>query len=1011
MPRTATAPRGVMDWWELALRYGEEAQDEASAPSASAASASASASAASAGASQSPARQRGQWSPFESQFSPWAGADDSTETEDTDDQASTETADIESPVLLTHTRSDGDGIEVEAQWNRQGWHPDNPWVRASPRAVTTRTSEKLKKRRRERPPAKAVEDAPGQSCLERDGRFAGCITYRNCFYLAGICFVALTGLLIGAVVLNNRSPTAAGAGKGADKYKGWTAAEVLFGQGIEDGNIYNSDWADDDAFAPGYADDDEYIRESGTDQGEDEEVVSEIYIEPVHVPSKRPTGNWQLPGTTNYDHSSYVVPREYSTEYDGAILVPERRRDTLYLMPGGEESSSRNWTLDASVWSMVLYPAELWKNWNSINDVKRVVHQNRNHIAVCGNGGNAIALYDFETKAAAYWSRTCGRGPHDVEYIPLRGGYLALASSMGKDSTIELHDVNMPNDSKCIRGSSIEHPGVHAVHWDAKQHRLWAWGSDTRGLVEYKVEFSDKSDQPRLVKMASYNPDVRNFKVGTGHGASPMVKDGSRYLILAAHDGVLRFDTESHKWKVLKSSKDADGPFSNPKGVDYNQETGEIIFTKSFSRVFSADKKQERQFAEGDADIYKARWWQHNSFSFDPDRSHFELPASLPAPASAPAPAPAPVHSIPTISTVSEASIKEKNPLMVGVYYFLRNTQRGRFSNGEQYLRNQLLPPQEPELGEYVDTDPSVIAKHLSWTRSANINLWITSWRGPNSNEDITTKNIIMRHEDLSGTKIALNYETHTRIDFLGDSSEASYTAYNDVSYIAQTYFDDPNYLRIDEKPVLHLFVSRILYKNDLLEGVIEAMRNAAFENGHEIYIIGDHAFGEAPTRGLYYRPFELLDAVTSYDVYGEIAGSGYAELTGVQDFYNTQKKWLDRTNHSEESCNFIPSVTPGFNDGPRHTPLSRKRDATSDPGSLFKALLKNAVRLSNTDEANSNMILINSWNGFHDDTQIEPLQQAPVTQQALDSFNQMGLEYEGYGELYLDITRKYISP
>ena len=97
-----------------------------------------------------------------------------------------------------------------------------------------------------------------------------------------------------------------------------------------------------------------------------------------------------------------------------------------------------------------------------------------------------------------------------------------------------------------------------------------------------------------------------------------MIKDGKRYLILAAKDGILRFDTESHKWMVLESSSKNNGWFSNPKGIDYNQETGEIIISQSVSRIFLSNEDEERQFDDGDADIYKARWWQYNAFSQDP---------------------------------------------------------------------------------------------------------------------------------------------------------------------------------------------------------------------------------------------------------------------------------------------------------------------------------------------------------------------------------------------------------
>ena len=45
-------------------------------------------------------------------------------------------------------------------------------------------------------------------------------------------------------------------------------------------------------------------------------------------------------------------------------------------------------------------------------------------------------------------------------------------------------------------------------------------------------------------------------------------------------------------------------------------ETGEIIMAKSNSRVYSTETG-ERQILV--ADIYKARWWQHQAFSYDLD--------------------------------------------------------------------------------------------------------------------------------------------------------------------------------------------------------------------------------------------------------------------------------------------------------------------------------------------------------------------------------------------------------
>ena len=65
--------------------------------------------------------------------------------------------------------------------------------------------------------------------------------------------------------------------------------------------------------------------------------------------------------------------------------------------------------------------------------------------------------------------------------------------------------------------------------------------------------------------------------------------------------------------------------------------------------------------------------------------------------------------------------------ITVGVYYY--PWHKDDFHRGQGYLREQLVPPQQPTLGEYDDTDSKVISQHLAWSRQANIRLWVASVR------------------------------------------------------------------------------------------------------------------------------------------------------------------------------------------------------------------------------------------------------------------------------------------
>jgi hypothetical protein len=342
---------------------------------------------------------------------------------------------------------------------------------------------------------------------------------------------------------------------------------------------------------------------------------------------------------------------------------------------------------------------------------------------------------------------------------------------------------------------------------------------------------------------------------------------------------------------------------------------------------------------------------------------------------------------------------------LVGAYYY---PWHGRnFHNGGGYIRNQLDPPQEPTLGEYDDSKADTIKQHLAWSRQANIGLWVTSWWGPNRLEDSNTRDVIMEHEDLGDMKIALHYESTGRIKKDGDTSKVK----SDVEYMCERYFDHPNYYRIDGRPVIVIYVTRVLEKMGLLEEAVLIMRTAANECGHNIYIVGDHVFQKAPEGGSQtYMPFTYFDAITNYDVYGSMGSPNYYAGADVVDaYYEEQDDW--RRQAISNGCHFIPAVSPGFNDrGVRleadHPPLSRRLTAYEEPGSLFAYSIPKALKL--VDPMVDNLLLVNSFNEWHEDSQIEPAVGESTT---LPAELTGGVEYVGYGELYLNLLRQGTAP
>ena len=337
-------------------------------------------------------------------------------------------------------------------------------------------------------------------------------------------------------------------------------------------------------------------------------------------------------------------------------------------------------------------------------------------------------------------------------------------------------------------------------------------------------------------------------------------------------------------------------------------------------------------------------------------------------------------------------------PITVAVYYYpWYHTD----FHGGNYIRGELDPPQYPFLGEYNDRDPAVISQHLEWSRQANVGLWVSSWWGPGSGTDITIKNVIMNHPDLKEMKFCLHYEIMGRIDVETNSTRK---VFGDMRYAAKTYFRDGNYYKINNRPVVFVYLSRSLAKLGILEQVIAMMRTAAFEEGHLVYIVGDHAFGSSPKTPL--EAFKWLDAITNYDIFGAMGQpNGQAEMDSVQAYAAEQAEWRKAAN--AQGCAYIPGATPGYNDKAvrqgDYNAMSRKLDSVSPQGSLFEALLTEAKKL--VDPSANNILIINSWNEWHEDTQIEPVVADGAT--AKPFYLTRGYVYEAYGEQYLNILRE----
>ena len=339
--------------------------------------------------------------------------------------------------------------------------------------------------------------------------------------------------------------------------------------------------------------------------------------------------------------------------------------------------------------------------------------------------------------------------------------------------------------------------------------------------------------------------------------------------------------------------------------------------------------------------------------------------------------------------------------ILNGVYYY---PWYGLTANSTYYsLRGHLVPDHDPALGNYDSRNSGVISAHIDYSHTANIHFWAVSWAGSNKYTDKVLKNNILPHPRAGELKYAILYESNNRI---GPPDNPDYSKLiPDFDYIAKTYFGNPNYLKIKGKPVVFIYLARVYFAPGVGDAELAMLRAAH----PELYIVADDVFGS----GYSSAQAKKWDAVTVYDAYGQSLGTHGSTRQGL----NQLKSNYDEAISACRRVNvpFIPTVGPGYNDrvvrsGHDGAPRYFEDKPNSVEGDVFRAMLR-SVAVPRVDPRTGNMLMIVSFNEWHEDSQIEPTKGTAGKTKKDDSSSgdayTQGDYYTDYGDLYLKILRQ----
>ena len=280
------------------------------------------------------------------------------------------------------------------------------------------------------------------------------------------------------------------------------------------------------------------------------------------------------------------------------------------------------------------------------------------------------------------------------------------------------------------------------------------------------------------------------------------------------------------------------------------------------------------------------------------------------------------------------------------------------------YPKSTLSYQGTPLLGYYNSQDQFVISKHIDWSSGYGIGYWLSSWFGPLDyrNQVLFSNNLI---DDV---RIGITYESVDRLR--DDITPEGYDSFNmndksnvdvlvnDFRSLAQNYFGLPQYWKIDNKPVVFLYLSRA-YIGDISHALGLA-RSAVQEYGFDPFIIGDEVFWDSPSQTPSSR-LRSFDAITAYNLHSQ-PHYGVTDSNYESRIDSLFRAWSSKANAA--GTRFIPLATPGF-----RIINSPERTLTRDV-SRFEKRLKIAKKFV---DSKIKVMMITTFNEWFENTFVEP--------------------------------------
>jgi hypothetical protein len=312
------------------------------------------------------------------------------------------------------------------------------------------------------------------------------------------------------------------------------------------------------------------------------------------------------------------------------------------------------------------------------------------------------------------------------------------------------------------------------------------------------------------------------------------------------------------------------------------------------------------------------------------------------------------------------------------------------FWGGFENENHERSTPLTPLLGEtYYSSDPSVVYQQIEWAVEYGIDAFSIEWikpRGLGGNDlEVTLDDVFLKSPNINKVRWAIFYDFPLRLDQTPgldvdvvpninfDQPDVYNTFVSDFVHFATKYFGNPQYLTIDDRPVIYIWATNSFKGN--LAGAMQDARDQVSKLGYDVFIVGDEVcFGcfDRQHAALFDGSSTFTMLMPGTDTRGMTdVGKAAVKVDETLRWWTNQIAGL-KVAGRKDLVNFQPAWAPQYDD----------RKFKMVGGTYVPALGKDQVVQMATvarkyaQPVGSNglkLIWINTWNNWAETTTIEP--------------------------------------